>query len=1040
MGNVKALQRLLQESGDQGLELEDDPLDWSIQNYEAQMKRLAQAQESEKYQNHSDASEVSDELLKQTNRTRRSSSVSWVELKCRDTQSEYSYESLEEVIFEHAPESVEPLKRVKRKLTYTPESCDEPIKHNKRRKRRGSSESWDEVDHQVTTDSYSSDDVPIQKKPKHKGRSRFSSKSAKRLKKKQRKKRKVSKKAQKYKRRRLTFAASSSSDETQKPKYSDTIIEISSSSDESNKSKHRNTVFDTKSPPSKLNKPKQRNTTYIPTKSEHPDNVVGTSSTSGKSQKPKYQDTDYDTKSASSQLNKPKFRNTFVQVPSPQNWEYSDSLVGTLSSSIYRGTKSPSEEQLKPKQQHTIVKAPSISSEAHEQNDRKNIVDIPPSVPSALPKLKYRAELLEAPSTSSGLYEVKYRYTIVEESSPSGVSSVPGALPGMKHWDEILNAPSTSSGRYELKYRNTIVEESSPSGVSHNLKDRNNIVDIPSIPGALPKQEHCDELLNAPSTSSGRYELKYRNSFVKESSPSGVSSVPGALPGMKQWDELLNAPSTSSGRYELKYLNTIVEESSPSGVSHNLKDRNNFVDIPSVPGALPKQEHWDELLNAPSTSSGRYELKYLNTIVEESSPSGVSHNLKDQNNFVDIPSVPGALPKQEHWDELLNAPSTSSGRYELKYLNTIVEESSPSGVSHNLKDRNNFVDIPSVPGALPKQEHWDELLNAPSTSSGRYELKYRNSFVEESSPSGVSLNLKDRNNIVNIPSVPDALPEHWDELFNAPSTSSGRYELKYRNIIFEESSNSGESHRHKDQNTIVDTESCPNESPTPERRDTNVEGASSSNKPPILLDTVIEISSSSEELTEEKPLELLVSSDDSQLYDIKILPNNSFILDSKSSKKIVVILTFSLYSIFCASKTRTADSVYFNILPHQIRDSRNVYNYEPEDIEVANNDTVLFDTFVSVLLEVSTEQLKNVKFNIMNNYDLYQADIIDIKKAFNHIEEKYTEIVNTKLRAMLEGKRINITDHFMIDFMDVSNYILEKVLRFVEIDITTVII
>ena len=66
----------------------------------------------------------------------------------------------------------------------------------------------------------------------------------------------------------------------------------------------------------------------------------------------------------------------------------------------------------------------------------------------------------------------------------------------------------------------------------------------------------------------------------------------------------------------------------------------------------------------------------------------------------------------------------------------------------------------------------------------------------------------------------------------------------------------------------------------------------------------------------------------------------------------------------------------------------------------------------------------------MNNYDLNPAEIADVKKAFNNIEEKYTDIINSKLKTMLSGKPINITDHFMIDFMDVSNYILEKVMKY----------
>lgn len=143
-------------------------------------------------------------------------------------------------------------------------------------------------------------------------------------------------------------------------------------------------------------------------------------------------------------------------------------------------------------------------------------------------------------------------------------------------------------------------------------------------------------------------------------------------------------------------------------------------------------------------------------------------------------------------------------------------------------------------------------------------------------------------------------------------------------------------------------------------------------------------------------------------------------------------IIFDTDSICGVARIRTADSVYFQILPHKMQEtSYNADNYaEPEDIEVSSNDTLLFNAFVNILIEVSTEQLRNVKSNVMNNYNLHGEDIANVKKAFNNIEERFTEIVNTKLRAMLEGKRINVTDHFMIDFMDVSNYILEKVLRY----------
>lgn len=120
------------------------------------------------------------------------------------------------------------------------------------------------------------------------------------------------------------------------------------------------------------------------------------------------------------------------------------------------------------------------------------------------------------------------------------------------------------------------------------------------------------------------------------------------------------------------------------------------------------------------------------------------------------------------------------------------------------------------------------------------------------------------------------------------------------------------------------------------------------------------------------------------------------------------------------------------MVPGHIADTQPVHGNTTESIESVTkyNDTILFDTFINVLIEVTTEQLRNIKSNVMTNYELQRDDVNDIKRAFNNIEEKYTEILHKKLVKMMESENFNVTDHFMIDFMDVSNYILERVLKF----------
>lgn len=65
----------------------------------------------------------------------------------------------------------------------------------------------------------------------------------------------------------------------------------------------------------------------------------------------------------------------------------------------------------------------------------------------------------------------------------------------------------------------------------------------------------------------------------------------------------------------------------------------------------------------------------------------------------------------------------------------------------------------------------------------------------------------------------------------------------------------------------------------------------------------------------------------------------------------------------------------------------------------------------------------------MTNYDLYRTDVTEVKRAFMDLEKKYLQLVQSKLKKMIGAEPFNVTDHFMIDFMDVSNYILERVLE-----------
>ncbi|CAB3226334.1 unnamed protein product [Arctia plantaginis] len=104
--------------------------------------------------------------------------------------------------------------------------------------------------------------------------------------------------------------------------------------------------------------------------------------------------------------------------------------------------------------------------------------------------------------------------------------------------------------------------------------------------------------------------------------------------------------------------------------------------------------------------------------------------------------------------------------------------------------------------------------------------------------------------------------------------------------------------------------------------------------------------------------------------------------------------------------------------------------YSESNEHSQSNDSTVFHTFVKVLLQASSQQLKNIRVNIGNNYDLYSSDISEIDREFADIEVMYLQLVQEKLKKMINGRTFAVTDHFMIDFMDVSNSIFEKVLEY----------
>lgn len=93
-------------------------------------------------------------------------------------------------------------------------------------------------------------------------------------------------------------------------------------------------------------------------------------------------------------------------------------------------------------------------------------------------------------------------------------------------------------------------------------------------------------------------------------------------------------------------------------------------------------------------------------------------------------------------------------------------------------------------------------------------------------------------------------------------------------------------------------------------------------------------------------------------------------------------------------------------------------------------DLVSWDIFVDILTAISLEQLINIKNNIKNNYNLKAPDVHEIEQAFNNTDYDYQYLIQHKLKKLVENNKYNNSEQFLIDCMDLSNVVVEKIVEF----------
>lgn len=119
------------------------------------------------------------------------------------------------------------------------------------------------------------------------------------------------------------------------------------------------------------------------------------------------------------------------------------------------------------------------------------------------------------------------------------------------------------------------------------------------------------------------------------------------------------------------------------------------------------------------------------------------------------------------------------------------------------------------------------------------------------------------------------------------------------------------------------------------------------------------------------------------------------------------------------------------VIPTDIKTNRTISYYDiiASDISTKSKKTVPWNTYMETLIAVTTDQLNNIKTNIIHNYNLDELQVESIGNLFNNTGE-YKIIVDSNLKKIIRKQRFNSTIEFMLDFTSISNWVVEKIIEY----------
>ncbi|RVE53114.1 hypothetical protein evm_002211 [Chilo suppressalis] len=137
------------------------------------------------------------------------------------------------------------------------------------------------------------------------------------------------------------------------------------------------------------------------------------------------------------------------------------------------------------------------------------------------------------------------------------------------------------------------------------------------------------------------------------------------------------------------------------------------------------------------------------------------------------------------------------------------------------------------------------------------------------------------------------------------------------------------------------------------------------------------------------------------------------------------------------NRSSTRDEVTkMNVSVVNVSKSINISNDTILSVDSESNDTVPWNKFLAILIGVTLERLDNIEYNIKTFYNLEESEIALIDKAFNITDYEYEYLLHHHLKMIMKEKMFNNSEEFMLDFMDLSNEIMTKIVKYNLLHIT----